>query len=101
MKLLLKIILPLILPAIAVGQSTNLTRAQIREAEQQLSNLGYWTGPIDGVFDAGSRAALIAFQKWQGREATGQLTKDELNAIRTSAAPRAREIGYEHVEVDL
>lgn len=89
------------LSAIAVGQTGNLTRAQIKEAEQQLSNLGYWTGPIDGVFDAGSRSALLAFQKWQGREATGELTASELETIRTSTAPHAREIGYEHVEVDL
>ncbi|HXI26545.1 MAG TPA: L,D-transpeptidase family protein [Pyrinomonadaceae bacterium] len=101
MKCLLTISLTLLLPAIAVGQSANLPRAQIKEGEQQLSNLGYWTGPIDGVFDAGSRSALLAFQKWQGREASGQLTKEELDAIRTSALPRAREIGYEHVEVDL
>jgi peptidoglycan hydrolase-like protein with peptidoglycan-binding domain len=101
MKLLLTISLTLMLPAIAVAQSANLARDQIKEAEQQLSNLGYWTGPIDGVFDVGSRSALIAFQKWQGREATGQLNVDELEAIRTSAYPRARETGYEHVEVDL
>jgi peptidoglycan hydrolase-like protein with peptidoglycan-binding domain len=101
MKLLLTISLTLVLPVLAVGQSANFSRAQIKEAEQQLSHLGFWTGPIDGVFDAGSRAALIAFQKWQGREATGQLTLDELKAIRTSPHPRAREIGYEHVEVDL
>src|SRR5437763_10750671 len=73
MKLLLTISLTLMLPAIAVGQSANFTRAQIKKAEEQLSHLGYWTGPIDGVFDVGSQSALIAFQKWQGREATGQL----------------------------
>src|SRR5437763_16504689 len=105
MKVLLAICLLVIFtPAIVRAQpsrATALTRAENREAEQSLSRLGYWTGPIDGVFDAGSRSALIAFQKWQGREATGQLTLDELEAIRTSAFPRAREIGYERVEVDL
>src|ERR1041385_2231945 len=85
----------------AASKQAMLTRAQIRDTEQMLSDLGYWTGPIDGVFDAGSRSALIAFQKWQGRESTGQLTIDELEAIRASAFPTAREIGYEHVEVDL
>jgi hypothetical protein len=92
------------MPAVVFAQrspATSLTRAQNREAEQGLSELGYWTGPIDGTFDAGSRSALIAFQKWQGLEASGELTIDELEAIRTGAVPRAREIGYEHVEVDL
>jgi hypothetical protein len=32
---------------------------------------------------------------------TGQLTTDELEAIRNSDSPRARETGYEHAEVDL
>ena len=75
--------------------------AQIKETERLLFGQGFWTGPIDGVFDAGSRSALIAFQKWHGREATGQLTIEELEAIRTSTAPHARELGYAHVEVDL
>src|SRR5437763_473280 len=105
MKVTLRIcLLVILMPAVVLAQrthQTSLTRAQNREAEQSLSDLGYWTGPIDGVFDDGSRSALIAFQKWQGRETTGQLTINELEAIRTSAFPRAREIGYEHVEVDL
>ena len=63
--------------------------------------MGYWTGAVDGVFDPATRSALIAFQKWEGRAITGQLTIVELEAIRTSASPKAREVGYEHVEVDL
>ena len=78
-----------------------LTRAETREAESRLSDLGYWTGAVDGVFDTATRSALIAFQKWEGRPITGQLTLDELEAIRTSASPKARDVGYAHVEVDL
>jgi len=89
--------------SVTLGQQRNasLTRAEIREAEQRLAGLGYWTGPVDGVFDAGSRSALIAFQKWEGRETSGKLTFDELEAIRASQGPRAREDGYAHVEVDV
>jgi hypothetical protein len=83
------------------GRSEQFTHAQIMEAERLLSEQGFWTGPIDGVLDAGSNSALLAFQKWHGRAFTGQLTIEELEAIRTSTAPRARELGYEHVEVDL
>ena len=74
---------------------------QIREAEQRLSDLGYWTGPIDGRFDASSRQALIAFQKVEGRRRTGILTVDELKALRNASPPRPLESGYAHVEVDL
>ena len=79
----------------------SLTRAQTREAERRLSDMGYWTGAVDGVFDPATRSALIAFQKWEGRPVTGQLTVDELQAIRNSSSPKAREPGYGHVEVDL
>ena len=48
-----------------------LTGAQVKEAERGLSALGYWTGPVDGVFDTASRSALIAFQKWEGRTIEG------------------------------
>jgi len=57
---------------------TSLTRTQTREAERRLSDLGYWTGAVDGVFDPATRSALLAFQKWEGRPITGQLTLDEL-----------------------
>jgi N-acetylmuramoyl-L-alanine amidase len=107
MKFLLTICIILIsIPTSASAQQrgrdpASLTRAQTREAERRLSDLGYWTGPIDGVFDPATRSALIAFQKWQGRPITGQLTVDEIEAILTSASVKAREVGYAHVEVDL
>ena len=87
--------------ATAQQKRASLSRAQIREAERRLADMGYWTGTIDGQFDPATRAALISFQKWEGRPVTDQLTLNELEAIRTGAAPKARELGYEHVEVDL
>jgi hypothetical protein len=78
-----------------------LTRAQTSEAERRLSELGYWTGPVDGRFDEGTKSALIAFQKWEGRAITAKLTLDELEAIRNGVAPQARDLGYAHVEVDV
>lgn len=81
--------------------NATLTLAQTREAERRLSEMGYWTGAVDGIFDLASREALIAFQKYEGRTVTGQLTLDELEAIRTSKSPKPREVGYAHVEVDL
>jgi len=78
-----------------------LTSTQVSEAERRLSELGYWTGPIDGRFDVATQSALIAFQKWENRPQTGALTLEELEAIRKSTSPKARETGYEHVEVDV
>ena len=83
------------------SRKKTLTTFQIREAEQRLSDLGYWTGLVNGVFDQASRAALITFQKWEGRPITGSLTPEELEAIRNSSIPKPRDIGYAHVEIDL
>ena len=105
MKLLLTVCLLLVASAsFAVAQqkkSAPLTRTQVREAEQRLSDLGYWTGPIDGRLDPATQAAVIAFQKWEGRAITGKLTIEEFEAIRKATSPVARDLGYEHVEVDV
>lgn len=87
-------------PSLALAQ-TKLTRAQTKEAERKLAELGYWTGPIDGVLDPATRSAVIAFQKWEGRSITGKLTAEELEAIKSGSAPKARDLGYAHVEVDV
>ena len=74
---------------------------QILEAEQRLSALGYWTGPIDGVADDGFKHALIAFQKVEGRARTGRLDSPELEALRSAKPPSPSISGYRHIEIDL
>jgi peptidoglycan hydrolase-like protein with peptidoglycan-binding domain len=107
MKVFLTIaLLLLVMPSWTVAQERArreqpLTRAEIKETERLLLELGYWTGPVDGVFDPGSRSALIAFQKWTGRPITAKLTRDEIAAIRASESPTERDSGYGHVEVDI
>ena len=66
-----------------------LKRAELKEAESRLKEMGY------------RQHALITFQKWEGRKVTGRLTRAELNAIRDATAPRPKDSGYKHVEVDL
>ncbi|HYJ88403.1 MAG TPA: L,D-transpeptidase family protein, partial [Pyrinomonadaceae bacterium] len=83
------------------AQRQELSLQERQEAEQLLSNLGYWTGPVDGDFDGGSRHALIAFQKVQGRQRTGKLTKAELQAMRVATRPLPRRTGFAHIEIDL
>jgi hypothetical protein len=83
------------------AQRQELSLEERMETEQLLSNLGYWTGPVDGDFDVGSRHALIAFQKVEGRQRTGKLTKAELQAMRVATRPVPRRTGYAHIEIDL
>jgi hypothetical protein len=78
-----------------------LTRAEVKDAERHLSEMGYWTGPVDGVVDGVTKTALVAFQKWEGRNVTGGLTRDDVVAILNATSPQARESGYKHVEVDI
>ncbi len=68
-----------------------LSRAEMKEAERRLAEMGYLKG----------RVGLITFQKWEGRQITGRLTRSEFNAIRDANAPQAKDSGYKHVEVDL
>lgn len=99
MRLLLTI--SVLISLVSVANAKPLTRAQVKEAEQRLTELGYWSGRVDGVFDSASQFALIAFQKWERRAITGKLTLEEIEALRAAAKPAARETGYEHVEVDV
>jgi lipoprotein-anchoring transpeptidase ErfK/SrfK len=80
-----------------------LTQAEIRQAEQRLKELGYWTGPVDGTWDASSRHALVAFQKVAGARATGRLTRAEWNALSMARPPKPRATGLApmHIEVDI
>lgn len=82
-------------------QKAQLTQAEVLEAEQLLTNLNYWTGPIDGVFDNASRHALTAFQKIEGRKRRGSLTRTDLEALRLAVRPTPRDATYAHIEVDL
>jgi hypothetical protein len=66
-----------------------LTRAELKEAETRLREMGY------------REQALTTFQKWEGRKVTGRLTRAEFNAIRDATAPQPKDPGYKHVEVDL
>jgi hypothetical protein len=76
------------------GHSTHkqtLTRAHIKEAEARLSEMGFGSG----------RSGLIAFQKYEGLKASGQITRETADAIMNASAPQPRDTGYKHVEVDL
>lgn len=103
MKMLVTVCLLLSLTSIGVAQNRRsaLTRTQTREAERLLGDLGYWTGPVDGVLDPATRFALIAYQKWERRHLSGKLTIDELESMRVAVKPAPRDGDYEHVEVDV
>lgn len=86
---------------VAALEKATLSQAEIRQAEQRLADLGFWAGPVDGVWDGTSRHALVAFQKMQRARPTGRLTRAEWNALSVAVPPRPRETPGPHVEVDI
>jgi hypothetical protein len=101
-----RVLMSFLIGAVLAGVTSSVAADRVRsseveEAEQRLSELGYFCGPVDGALDAASRHALIAFQKVEGRRRTGQLDDDVLAALRVATRPLAREGGDAHVEVDL
>ena len=102
-RLVLSLLLSLVVVGPAVAGSM-LTKEEVRLAERRLAELGYWAGPADGVWDAASRHALIAFQKVEGApRATGVLTRAEFNALTNTlkGVPVPKQKGAPHIEVDL
>ena len=75
--------------------------AKIKEAEQILSNLGYWITKVDGKSDDSTRQGIIAFQKVEGLKRTGVLNDKVLTALRLAERPVARHAGEAHVEIDI
>lgn len=67
------------------------TRVELKQAQARLLEMGYGVG----------RNALVAFQKYEGRKATGQFSRADVKAILNARAPRPRDTGYKHVEIDL
>jgi len=107
LRLLVVLLLILLLAWLAEATAKNptqqrqLTKDEIRETEQRLAELAYWTGPVDGTLDDASQQALIAFQKVEGRKRTGKLNREEFTAIRVAVTPEPRDKTFAHIEVDI
>ena len=77
--------------SVAKGKNAPLKPKEVKAAQRRLSEMGYPPG----------RLGIVSFQKWEGRNVTGQLTRAEYNAILDAEAPKPKDSGYKHVEVDL
>ena len=49
-----------------------------------LKEKGFYDGPVDGVFGARMRTGLIAFQRSQGFQATGQIDSQTVTALKVN-----------------
>ena len=71
--------------------------------EQKLADLKYDTGKVDGVFDAATGHAVMAFQKESGLERSAKATPAVLEAIAEAGEPGPMMAygGGNRVEIDL
>ena len=70
------------LAAPAEARNTGLVFSEtVRNAQIQLSSLGYMTGRLDGLMGPRTTAALSEFQRVNGLPITGELTADTMNLL--------------------
>ncbi len=63
--------------------------SEVREVQRRLKLWGYYNGGVDGVFGAGTRSAVIAFQKKNGLKADGVVGKATYKALGMQSAYQA------------
>ena len=55
--------------------------SEVKEVQRRLKLWGYYNGSVDGTFGAGTKAAVIAFQKKNGLKADGVVGKSTYKAL--------------------
>ena len=76
---------------------------EVRALEQRLADLHFDTGKVDGVFDAATGHAVMAFQKTHGLERNSRATPEVLAKVNAVGDPEPMMPtgGANRVEVDL
>ena len=73
-------------------RALNLSPAERRTIQKDLTLLGYDTRGVDGVFGRGTRAAIADWQRRQSFEETGYLEAQQITRLRRQADRRRAEI---------
>ena len=58
---------------VLIGEASVAPMTDIRTAQRQLKEHGYYSGPVDGVMGPATEAALRAYQRDRGLKVTGRL----------------------------
>ncbi|WP_459799197.1 L,D-transpeptidase family protein [Herbidospora sp. RD11066] len=77
------------------------TSAANRRLQKDLSALGYFTGPWNGVYGPDMAQAMFAVQKVNGLKTNARWSEEVARKIRKGWAPAARSTSGNLVEVDL
>ncbi|MEE4120663.1 MAG: peptidoglycan-binding domain-containing protein [Paracoccaceae bacterium] len=73
----------------------DLDRQRRRQVQSQLAILGHEPRGVDGVFGPNTRDAIARFQRAQGYDGTGYLTRVQLEELSVAAARRQAELEAE------
>ena len=65
------------------------TGGEVKEVQRRLKLWGYYNGVVDGVFGAGTRSAVVAFQKKNGLTADGVVGKATYKALGMNSSYQA------------
>ncbi|NMJ44251.1 peptidoglycan-binding protein [Roseomonas sp. JC162] len=68
-------------PAAAPAVAVPLSPRAVRNVQTRLRALGFYQMPADGIWGAGTQAALERFQRGRGIEATGQINPVTAQAL--------------------
>src|SRR6266851_6868739 len=79
-------------PSFGQAQVPNNANEQVRTAQQQLRAGGLYNGPVDGVMDPDTRAAIVRFQMQNGLQRTESLDQETLARL-TSSPPSGLQPG--------
>ena len=60
------------------------TQADVMTAQRLLTALGYYRGPIDGIYGGGTRSAVMQFEGSQGLPRTGYLTPSLISTMKAA-----------------
>ena len=71
------------------GQVAPAPDPTVKTVQTQLSQLGYYGGPIDGLFGPSTRDAVARYQKDKQLTVTGSLATDTLQSLGLRAQPAA------------
>ena len=71
--------LELVVPTAVLRQGSK--GSEVKEVQRRLKQWGYYSGAVDGIFGAGTKQAVIAFQKKNGLTADGVVGKATYKAL--------------------
>lgn len=86
---------PEISPEEQIEKALNLTRAQRRSIQSNLTVLGFNTRGVDGIFGNGTRRAVEAWQRSIGFRSSGFLDRAQIRVLEDAATRRREEIKAE------